>query len=116
MSLQNNKFTLKRLKSKNTLDALFSNKNGYNTKSLVLKVLKKEKVSFLFAGVSVPKKNFKKAVDRNKIKRQLRQGLKSIEHKLPFGGSCMLIYKGKKLPLTAELTDETETLFFRQKT
>ena len=26
MSLQNNKFTLKRLKSKNTLDALFRNK------------------------------------------------------------------------------------------
>ena len=116
MSLQKNKFTLKRLKSKNTLDALFRNKSGDNTKSLVLKVLKKEKESFLFAGVSVPKKNFKKAVDRNKIKRQLRQGLKSIEHKLPFGGSCMLIYKGKKLPLTAELTDETETLFFRQKT
>ena len=42
MSLQKNKFTLKRLKSKNTLDALFSNKNGHNTKSLVLKVLKKE--------------------------------------------------------------------------
>ena len=46
MSLQNNKFTLKRLKSKNTLDALFSNKNGHNTKSLVLKVLKKEKSLF----------------------------------------------------------------------
>ena len=58
MSLQNNKFTLKRLKSKNTLDALFRNKNGHNTKSLILKVLKKEKASFLLAGVSVPKKNF----------------------------------------------------------
>ena len=32
----------------------------------------------LIYGVSVPKKNFKKAVDRNKIKRQLRQGLKAI--------------------------------------
>jgi ribonuclease P protein component len=116
MSLQNNKFALKRLKSKNTLDALFRNKNGHNTKSLILKVLKKEKASFLLAGVSVPKKNFKKAVDRNKIKRQLRQGLKNIEHKLPFGGSCMLIYKGKKVPLTAEIIDETEALFFKQKT
>ena len=116
MSLQNNKFTLKRLKSKNTLDALFRNKNGHNTKSLILKVLKKEKASFLLAGVSVPKKNFKKSVDRNKIKRQLRQGLKNIEHKLPFGGSCMLIYKGKKVPLTAEIIDETEALFFKQKT
>ena len=78
--------------------------------------MKKEKASFLLAGVSVPKKNFKKAVDRNKIKRQLRQGLKNIEHKLPFGGSCMLIYKGKKVPLTAEIIDETEALFFKQKT
>ena len=116
MSLQNNRFTLKRLKSKSTLDALFNNKKGHYTKSLVLKVLKKEKTLFLFAGVSVPKKNFKKAVDRNKIKRQLRQGLKNIEHKLPFGGSCMLIYKGKKLPLTAEIINETVALFFREKT
>ena len=115
MSLQKNKFTLKRLKSKNTLDALFSNKNGHNTKSLVLKVLKKENAFFLFAGVSVPKKNFKNAVDRNKIKRQLRRGLKNIEHKLLFGGSCMLIYKGKKLPLTSEIIDETEALFFKEK-
>lgn len=111
MSLRKNKFTLKRLKSKNTLDALFSNKNSHNTKNLVLKILKKENALFLFAGVSVPKKNFKKAVDRNKIKRQLRQGLKKIENKLPFGGSCMLIYKGKKVPLTAEVIDETEALF-----
>ena len=50
MSLQNNKFTLKRLKSKNTLDALFSNKKGHNTKSLVLKVLKKEKTLFFICG------------------------------------------------------------------
>ena len=115
MSLQKNKFTLKRLKSKNTLDALFGNKKGHNTKNLVLKVLKKEKALFLFAGVSVPKKNFKNAVDRNKIKRQLRRGLKNIEHKLLFGGSCMLIYKGKKLPLTSEIIDETEALFFKEK-
>lgn len=114
MSLQKNKVTLKRLKSKNTLDALFSNKNGHNTKRLVLKVLKKENALFLFAGVSVPKKNFKNAVDRNKIKRQLRLGLKNIEHKLLFGGSCMLIYKGKKLPLTSEIIDETEDLFFKE--
>ena len=114
MSLQKNKITLKRLKSKNTLDALFSNKNGRNTKSLVLKVLKKENALFLFAGVSVPKKNFKNAVDRNRIKRQLRLGLKNIEHKLLFGGSCMLIYKGKKLPLTSEIIDETEDLFFKE--
>ena len=114
MSLQKNKITLKRLKSKNTLDALFSNKNGHNTKGLVLKFLKKENALFLFAGVSVPKKNFKNAVDRNKIKRQLRLGLKNIEHKLLFGGSCMLIYKGKKLPLTSEIIDETEALFFKE--
>ena len=39
----------------------------------------------LYVGVSVPKRNFKRAVDRNKIKRQLRIALKKAEGNIPFG-------------------------------
>jgi ribonuclease P protein component len=42
--------------------------------------------------VSVGKRNFKKAVDRNKIKRQLRVVLQKNTNKMPFSGVYMLIY------------------------
>ncbi len=44
-------------------------------------------------------------MDRNKIKRQLRIALKKAEGNIPFGGACMLIYTGRKHPLTNELVE-----------
>ena len=64
----------------------------------------------IYVGVSVSKRNFKKAVDRNRIKRQLREALKAISP-IPFAGSFMLVYKGRKLPNTQNLIDEAKLLF-----
>ena len=72
--------TLNRLKGKELIDALFRKGTVRRSKHLFLKVLEaKESETVLYVGVSVPKLNFKRAVDRNKIKRQLRIALKKME-------------------------------------
>ena len=58
-------------------------------------------------GVSVSKKHFKNAVDRNKIKRLLRVATKSHFHKLlePLDSKycLMVLYVGKEMPRSKEL-------------
>ena len=44
------------------------------------------------------------------IKRQLREALKAISP-IPFAGCFMLVYKGRKLPITQNLIDEAKLLF-----
>ncbi|RYE52660.1 MAG: ribonuclease P protein component [Sphingobacteriales bacterium] len=70
--------------------------------------------SFLQAGFSVSSRNFKKAVDRNRIKRLLRESYrkqKSTLHELLTGRSAsvsiaiFIIYTGKELPVY-EFVDE----------
>ena len=104
--------TLNRLKGKELIDALFRKGTVRHSKYLILKVLEtKESETVLYVGVSVPKRNFKRAVDRNKIKRQLRIALKSAEENIPFSGACMLIYTGRKHPLTSEIVEDVKELF-----
>ena len=104
--------TLNRLKGKELIDALFRKGTVRRSKHLLLKVLEtKESETVLYVGVSVPKRNFKRAVDRNKIKRQLRIALKNAEENIPFSGACMLIYIGRKHPLTSELVEGVKELF-----
>ena len=103
---------LNRLKGKELIDALFRKGTVRRSKHLLLKVLEtKESETVLYVGVSVPKRNFKRAVDRNKIKRQLRIALKNAEENIPFSGACMLIYIGRKHPLTSELVEGVKELF-----
>ena len=104
--------TLNRLKGKELIDALFRKGTVRRSKHLLLKVLEpKESEKVLYVGVSVPKRNFKRAVDRNKIKRQLRIALKKMEENIPFSGTCMLIYKGRKHPLTSDLVEGVKEIF-----
>ena len=103
---------LNRLKGKELIDALFHKGTVRRSKHLLLKALEaKKSESVLYVGVSVPKRNFKRAVDRNKIKRQLRIALKNAEENIPFSGACMLIYIGRKHPLTSELVEGVKELF-----
>ena len=110
MSHPKTKPSLKRLKSKIIIDRLFQEGEGLHSKHLFLRLIEDETSSDLYAGVSVSKRNFKKAVDRNRIKRQLRDVLKALSP-IPFAGSFMLIFKGKKLPITQNLIDEAKLLF-----
>ncbi len=93
-----------KLKSKKLLEALFSNGkklNEYPIK-LVYKQVDFEDNVLVKVGVSVPKRNFKKAVDRNKIKRLLRESYRLNKHiihdKLDKKHVCMFLYLGKEIP------------------
>lgn len=73
------KFTFKkqeRLKSKKTIELLFKQGNvilKFPVKAVWIKTTLPEKDTFSQVAFSVPKKLFKKAVDRNRIKRLLRE-------------------------------------------
>ena len=108
----NKTVTLNRLKGKEKINILFRKGSIHQTKHLLIKVLEaNKKDNKLYAGVSVPKRNFKLAVDRNRIKRQLRIALKAVEKTIPFNGSCMLIFNGRKSPTTHELINELKNVF-----
>ena len=110
MSPQKNNPFLKRLKSKTVIDRLFLEGEGVHSKHLFVRLIQEKESPYLYAGVSVSKRNFKKAVDRNRIKRQLRIALKTV-YPISFRGSFMLVYKGRKLPKTQELVDESAIIF-----
>lgn len=110
----NEMIALNRLKGKEKINNLFRKGTIHRTKLLLLKVLVTiDEENRLYAGVSVPKKIFARAVDRNRIKRQLRITLKNLEKKIPFSGSCMLIYNGRKMPKTHELFLELKIILER---
>lgn len=79
------KFTLgkeERLKSKKLIERLYT--EGESIKSFPLRMvfLQTEHTSVYptQVGISVPKRNFKKAVDRNRIKRLLREVYRKEKH------------------------------------
>jgi len=105
-----NDLTLKRLKSKYAIEHLFTEGRVLGTKHLIFRITKQEEASAFYVAVSVSKRNFKKAVDRNRIKRQLRVALKTHEHLLSFPGNGMLIFNGKKHLSTQSIIEETQHL------
>jgi ribonuclease P protein component len=96
--------TIEKLKSKKLLDELFTSGkkiNEYPIK-LVYKQLNFEDEVLMKTGVSVPKRNFKRAVDRNRIKRLLREGYRLNKHVIDGEFKekyvCMFLYLGKEMP------------------
>ena len=110
MSQTKNDLSLKRLKSKYAIEHLFTEGKVLSTKHLIFRVAKQNEGTSFYAGVSVSKRNFKRAVDRNRIKRQLRVALKAQEHLLSFPGNGMLIFKGRKQLSTPLIIAETQHL------
>lgn len=71
-----------KLKSKKAIELLFTEGKSltkYPIKVFYLPIENKEKTQ---AGFAVPKRNFKNAVDRNRIKRQLREAYRLQKHLL----------------------------------
>ncbi len=65
---------IQKLKSRKVLEAVFAKKQSVNSFPVKLFYLTVEEADFpLKAGVGVSARNFKKAVDRNKVKRLLRE-------------------------------------------
>jgi ribonuclease P protein component len=117
MAIQKTRFTFskqERLGSRKALDKIF--KSGKKINEGFIQLLwtesDSEEKAFLKIAISVPKRNFKKAVDRNKIKRQIREAYRLNKHKiLPLVESAgkkfyaVILFTGK-VPLTYA---ETET-------
>ena len=92
-----------RLRSKKVIAELFRKGSSFNLYPLRFVFLKttQTQTSFPQVLVSVSKKHFKKAVDRNRIKRQLREVYRLNKHQLLLSGTCSIqvlgiIYIGKE--------------------
>ena len=107
MHPQRSELIVKRLKGKTAIDFLFKKGTVFQSKNLLLRLSINSDSSEMCIGVSVSKRNFNRAVDRNRVKRQLRSVLKQHEREFRFGGNYMLLYTGKKLPQADALSKET---------
>ncbi|MFM7645323.1 MAG: ribonuclease P protein component [Sphingomonadales bacterium] len=92
-----------RLKSKKSIDALFSSGQRLNVGCLRILHAHSSTPGVHF-GVGVSAKNFKRAVDRNRIKRQLRESYRLQKEVLatlatqPKGIDLFVLYTDKELP------------------
>ena len=99
---------LKPIKDKKKITAIFEKGKVINGKNISIRAieLQDKKPGYV---VSVPKKNFPLAVNRNLIKRRLRAGLAGLsinDHKLSF----FLIYISKKIMPSLALKKELANL------
>lgn len=104
-----------KLKSKKLIEKLFSEGKSVTEFPLRLVYLSTEFPNKV--GVSVSKKKFKRAVDRNRIKRLLRESYRHnkkmlIDNKIS-GYALMIIYIGKDLPDYKLVNDKTQKLFVK---
>lgn len=61
------------LKSRNTIKAIFDNKKGFIQYPIRISFLEQDSTKPIKIVFSAPKRNFKKAVDRNTLKRLMRE-------------------------------------------
>jgi len=107
-ALKGNRFcTEEKLKSKKSIDKLFKEGKSVSQSGFTLVYLIDPLLTFYpaQAGFTVPKKFFKHAVDRNRIKRLMREAYRlnknALYEKLLAGKqqlALMFVYKGKELP------------------
>ena len=115
--LQNKVFMekIKKLKGKKIISNLFKNGLSYEYESLTLFYLKeKNPLNFIYFSVSVPKRIHKKAVDRNKIKRLLRESIYSYDFSSILLSNSIyffLIYSNSKILSFNETKNLSHSLF-----
>jgi len=113
------------------MDLSYSNKEKLKSKKLVEKLFNEGKVVSVFplrliylkegdankVGVSVSKRNFKLAVDRNRVKRLLREAYRHNKNMLidnnVEGYTLMILYISKDLPDYDMVNSKTQALFFK---
>ena len=94
-----------KLKSRKTIELLFTEGKSLTKFPIKVFYLPIEHTEKTRAGFAVPKRNFKNAVDRNRIKRQLREAYRLQKHLLKKDSdskfALFFLYLGKdKMPYT----------------
>ena len=97
-----------KLKSEKQIQALFEKGTSITSYPLKLIYLSSKKTGVkVQVAVTVPKKNFKRAVQRNKIKRLIRESYRLHKHlifnKIEGGFTFMILYLGKEMPSYIEI-------------
>ncbi len=104
-----------RLRSRKTISLLFEKGKAISihpVKMVWMQTANKEGVILQF-GVTVPKKNFKRAVDRNRLKRQMREAMR--KNKLQLKNfleeknkpcALLLVFTGKEAVPYKEIEDK----------
>lgn len=110
-----------KLKNKKLIDQLFvagESVSSYPIKLIYLKTELPFNVT-VQAGVTVPKKNFKSAVKRNRIKRLLRESYRQnkdlIFNNSEGGFAFLFIYLGKNMPKYQEIDENLLVLLHKFK-
>jgi len=89
-----------KLKSKKTIDLLFEEGKSFSKFPIKLLYIPVENSDKTQAGFTVPKRNFNSAVDRNRLKRQVREAYRLQKHLLKNKSglkfALMFLYIGKE--------------------
>jgi ribonuclease P protein component len=109
-----------KLKSRNVIQQLFSQRKHVLVYPLKAVYIFENEKHPLQAGVSASKRNFKKAVDRNRIKRLIREVYRlqkpALENHLIQNKqslSIFLMYVGKEMPEYIQLKESVEKIIKR---
>ena len=106
---------MERLKGKKQIEQLFLAGKSVGAFPLRMVYLKSDDKHLV--GVSVSKKHFKNAVDRNRIKRLLRvaveKQLSVVLEKMSSKYCLMVLYVGKEMPESVQLKEQFEFLIKR---
>ena len=110
-----------RLKSQKEIEQLFNSGKGFSEKPLkIFYLIVGSPKPLLKMGVGVSSKNFKKAVERNRIKRQIRETWrlqkKYLESRLEILNqqlNVFIIYTGREIPATKQLTEAMKEVMYK---
>jgi ribonuclease P protein component len=102
---------IERLKSRKLIEQLFSEGNKFGIAPFrIFYLYKEDKKMLLQFGVGVSSRNFKKSVDRNRIKRMIREAYRlqksTLQNKLKDKNgelNLFVIYTGKEIPEYTEV-------------